>query len=297
MKRFLSFAFAALFLLTGLAACSSSTDSEEEGLTVAATTYPLFLLASAVAEGSEDLTIVPVINQSVACLHDYTLTVTDMKILEGADVVLCNGAGLEDFLDDALEGKPTVDCSTGVPLLMGDEDGEEEVDPHIWMDPDRAAIMVMNIADGLAEVDPDNAQLYQENGQQEAADLSDFADECREALSDLACRELVTFHEGFAYFADSMDLEILAAVEEESGSEASAKEIVNIVSLIDEYELPAIFVEENGSDATASAIQRECGVEIYSLTMMMSGPEEYSSENNYQTVMWKNIEVLQEALS
>lgn len=296
MKRFLSFAFAALFLLTGLNACSS-TDSEEEGLTVAATTYPLFLLASAVAEGAEDITIVPVINQSVACLHDYTLTVTDMKILEGADVVLCNGAGLEDFLDDALEGKPTVDCSTGVPLLMGDEDGEEEVDPHIWMDPDRAAIMVMNIADGLAEVDPDNAQLYQENGQQEAADLSDFADECREALSDLDCRELVTFHEGFAYFADSMDLEILAAVEEESGSEASAKEIVNIVSLIDEYELPAIFVEENGSDATASAIQRECGVEIYSLTMMMSGPEEYSSENNYQTVMWKNIEVLQEALS
>ena len=297
MKRFLSFAFAALFLLTGLNACSSSTDSEEEGLTVAATTYPLFLLASAVAEGAEDITIVPVINQSVACLHDYTLTVTDMKILEGADVVLCNGAGLEDFLDDALEGKPTVDCSTGVPLLMGDGDGEEEVDPHIWMDPDRAAIMAMNIADGLAEVDPDNAQLYQENGQQEAADLSDFADECREALSDLACRELVTFHEGFAYFADSMDLEILAAVEEESGSEASAKEIVNIVSLIDEYDLPAIFVEENGSDATASAIQRECGVEIYSLTMMMSGPEEYSSENNYQTVMWKNIEVLQEALS
>ncbi len=295
MKRALSLLLA-LLLLASLSACGG-TAQKEDGLTVATTTYPLFLLASAVAEGAEGITVVPVVNQSVACLHDYTLTVTDMKVLEGADIVFINGAGLEDFLDDALENKPTVDCSVGVSLLTGEEDGEEETDPHIWMDPERAAIMVQNIAEGLAQADPDNAALYLDNGEAQAEALSQFAEECRAALEDLNCRELITFHEGFAYLAESMDLEILAAIEEESGSEASAREIVHIVSLIGEYDLPAIFVEENGSTATASAIQRECGVEVFGLTMMMSGPEEYSQENSYQTLMWKNIEVIKEALS
>lgn len=286
----------ALGLLLSLPACGRQEGGEEPRLTVAATTYPLFLLASAVAEGAEGLEIVPVVNQSVACLHDYTLTVTDMKVLEGADLVLTNGAGLEDFLSDALNGKPTIDCSQGVSLLTAEEDGEEETDPHIWMDPDRAALLAENIAAGLAEADPDNADLYLANGAEEAADLTAFGEQCREALSDLSCRQLITFHEGFAYLADSMNLEILAAVEEEAGSEASAKEIVHIVSLIQEFDLPAIFVEENGSDATASAIRRECGVEIHSLSMLMSGPEEYSQENSYQALLWKDIEAIKEAL-
>ena len=284
----------ALLLVLPLSACGTGSGSDDDTLTVAATTYPLFLLASSVTEGVEDITVVPVVNQSVACLHDYTLTVTDMKILERADLILCNGAGLEDFLGDALNGKASVDCSVGV-LLLTDEDGE--TDPHIWMDPDRAAVMAENIAAGLAEADPEHADTYLANGEAEAQALTEFAAQCRGALSDLSCRSLITFHEGFAYFAESMDLEILAAVEEESGSEASAKEIVQIVSLIEEFSLPAIFTEANGSTATASAIVRECGVELYSLSMLMSGDEIYDETNNYQTLMQNNIRVIQEALS
>ena len=121
--------------------------------------------------------------------------------------------------------------------------------------------------------------------------------DCRQALSQLSCRQLITFHEGFAYLADSFDLEILAAIEEESGSEASAKEIVEMVHLIEEYHLPAIFVERNGSDATALAIRRECGVEVGALNMMMSGPEEYGPDNNYQTYLTQNVEAIKEALA
>ncbi len=281
-----------LVLLLSLAACSAGGGAEQAGLQVATTTYPLYLLASAVAEGAENLTITPVVNQSVACLHDYTLTVTDMKVLERSDLILVNGAGLEDFLASALNGQPTVDCSQNVRLL--EEDGE--TDPHIWMDPDRAAQMVLNIAEGLAEADPTQADLYRSNAQALATDLQLLTEECRAELADLTCRQLITFHEGFAYLAESMNLELLAAIEEEAGSEASAKEIVHMVNLIEEYHLPAIFVEINGSTATASAIQRECGVALASLSMLMSGPEEYSAENNYQTLYRSNIQAIKEAL-
>jgi ABC-type Zn uptake system ZnuABC Zn-binding protein ZnuA len=117
-----------------------------------------------------------------------------------------------------------------------------------------------------------------------------------EELSQLSCRQLITFHEGFSYFADAFDLDIVAAIEEEAGSEASAKEIVEMVSLIGTYQLPTIFVEENGSDATAKAIQRECGVDISSLSMMMSGPEEYSETNNYETYLRQNLDTIKEVL-
>lgn len=291
MKRTLVLLLAGLSLLVRLTGCVSGR-REPEGVTVAATTYPVYLLASAVAEGAEQITIIPVVNQSVACLHDYTLTVSNMKTLEKADLILLNGAGLEDFMEDALRGKPTVDCSEGVTLL----ESEEETDPHIWLDPDRAAQMAENIAAGLAQADPNQADLYLSNGEAQAEALRALAETCRRELADLSCRQLITFHEGFSYLADCFDLEILTAIEEEAGSEASAKEIVEIVNLIEEYDLPVIFVERNGSEATARAIQRECGVEVAALTMMMSGPEEYGPDNCYETYLMENIEVLKEAL-
>ena len=71
---------------------------------------------------------------------------------------------------------------------------------------------------------------------------------------------LITFHDGFQYFAAAYDLPLLASIEEEAGSEASAKEIVEITDLVKEKGIPVIFTEVNGSDATAQAIRRENGL-------------------------------------
>jgi ABC-type Zn uptake system ZnuABC Zn-binding protein ZnuA len=293
LKRFCSAFCAAALLAFSLTGCGSApVSATTDGFSIAATTYPVYLLASAVIDGVDGVTVEAVVNQSVACVHDYTLTIQNMKVLEGADLILLSGAGLEDFMDDAIQGKTTADCSEGISLLEG-EDGED--DPHIWMDPDRAAIMAENIAQALADADPEHGEQYLANGQAESESLRTFAQDCKEELKGLSCRSLITFHEGFTYFADAFDLEILAAVEEEAGSEASAKQIVEMVDLIEENQLPVIFVEENGSDATAKAIQRECGVELASLSMIMSGPE-YDENHTYETYLQNNIDTLKEVL-
>ena len=72
-----------------------SGSSQEEGLTVLATTYPVYLFARTVAQGVEGVTVERLNTGSVSCLHDYTLSVDDMKKIEGADVIAMNGAGLE----------------------------------------------------------------------------------------------------------------------------------------------------------------------------------------------------------
>lgn len=99
---------------------------------------------------------------------------------------------------------------------------------------------------------------------------------------------LVTFHDGFRYFAAAFDLPLLASIEEEEGSEASAKEINEITGLVKEYSLPVIFTEVNGSDATAQAIARETGCAVAQLSMCMDGPED-GALSDYYTVLADNV--------
>ena len=298
MKKIICSCLAALFLLSSLSGCGAD-EGEANRLTVVATTYPVYLLACAVTDGVEGVSVERLNTGSVSCLHDYTLSVDDMKKLEGADVIALNGAGLEDFMEDALAASDaaSIDCSAGVELLEnlshsheeGDEDGHDHGhwDPHIWMDPGNAAVMAENLAQGLSQADPDYEARYQENGAAAAERLRAWKDELKAAFDGTQAAGLITFHDGFQYFARAFDLPLLAAIEEEAGSEASAREIVEITGLVKEYNLPVIFTEVNGSDATANAIARETGCAVAQLTMMMDGPEDGSLDDYYEG-LWDN---------
>ena len=111
-----------------------------------------------------------------------------------------------------------------------------------------------------------------------------------ESLRNLSSRELITFHDGFSYLAESFDLTILMAIEEESGSEASAKQLISLIRLVEEHQLPAVFIEMNGSVSAAQIIAAETGISVYSLDMGISG-------NDYFDTMYRNIDTLREALS
>ena len=306
MKRpILSMLLSVLLLLPGCAQAPSGS-SQEEGLTVLATTYPVYLFARTVAQGVEGVTVERLNTGSVSCLHDYTLSVDDMKKIEGADVIAMNGAGLEDFMDDALAASSAavIDCSQGVALFENADHIHEEGDgghdhghwdPHYWMDPGNAAVMVRNLQEGFALADPDHGDAYARNGEEAAGQLPSFAGDCTQALEGAEGAALITFHDGFHYFAQALGLPLLASIEEEEGSEASAAEIREIVSLIRTYEIPAIFTEVNGSDSTAQAIARETGVAVCPLSMIMSGDGD--GLDSYCDAISANVETIANALS
>lgn len=129
MKKIICSFLAALFLLASLSGCGAD-EGEANRLTVVATTYPVYLLACAVTDGVEGVSVERLNTGSVSCLHDYTLSVDDMKKLEGADVIALNGAGLEDFMEDALAASDaaSIDCSAGVELLENLSHSHEEGD-------------------------------------------------------------------------------------------------------------------------------------------------------------------------
>lgn len=282
MKRLISVILAMLFFALCFCGCERQAD---DTITVAATTWPVFQFTQAVCEGS-DLTVTQIVTGQISCLHDYTLTVRQMQAIESAELVVTSGCDLEEFMADALASAgDVIECCEGIPLL----EGEEGLDPHIWMDPDNAAVMVRNIATALSERYPESAVLFSENAEAYCTRLGELKTYGKDALQELSCRELVTFHDGFAYFAQAFDLHILAALEEEDGATASAETVEAIIGLVREHSLSAIFTETYGSDSAAGVIASETGVQIFTLSMAMSGED-------YFTAMKHNIDTIKEAL-
>ncbi len=297
-----------IFLLT-LCGCAG-LPSEADGSSryhVVTSTYPIYVLTCAVSAGSDQIYVSKLSTGEVSCLHNYTLTVSDMRSLEEADLLILNGAGLEDFLDHALSqlSVPVTDCSEAVTLFPSDEirNQEETYDPHYWMDPRNAILMTETISQALSGLDPEHSTLYQDNAQTVSLLLRQAYEDWLPQLDCLSCPYLITFHDGFQYFADAFHLNLLFSLEEEDGSTASARDILTASSLVKEYSLPSIFVEKNGSDSAARAVSGETGAGIAVLSMIMDGkevPEGGSAaeilQATYLYEMNQNIEILAEVL-
>lgn len=298
MKKLFAAVMAAALLMTACAPGGSGSE-EPADLTVLTTTYPIYLFVNALTEEVEGVKVERLNTGETSCLHDYTLTVEDMKKIQRADVIAMNGAGLEEFMEDALASSQAavIDCSENVQLLENlshhHEEGEQEEhdhghwDPHYWMDPERAAQMVNNLAQGLKAIDPDNGEEYDRKAMETELTLRGWKSQLNDQEGWPTIGGLVTFHDGFQYFADAIGIPLLASIEEEAGSEASAKEINEITALVWEKHLPVIFTEVNGSDATAKAIGRETGCAVAQLSMCMDGPD--GSLSNYLDALMGNV--------
>lgn len=263
---------------------------------VAATTLPVYQFTFRLCEGT-GITVTRLVTENVSCLHDYSLNVSQVRAAEAAQVLVVSGAGLEGFLDDVLSNHQNIiDSSVGIHLLGCDGAHEHDhghdhhkQDAHIWLSPVNAKRMATNICAGLCQRFPHHKETFEKNLLSLHADLDALQQYGETQLKNLRCREMITFHDGFAYFARAFDLTILEAVEEESGSEASAQELKHLIGMVDRYGLPAIFTEINGSVSAADIITAETGVASLPLDMAMTG-------NDYFRAMYHNIDTLKEAL-
>ena len=298
MKKIISF-ISVILLLFLVSGCSEQTAPAR----IAATTLPVYEFTARLCEGTP-LTVTRLVTEEVSCLHDYSLNVKQVKAAEAAELIVISGAGLEAFLDDILLDKQTVDASRGIELIVpeehhhdhedtqeesGHEGHSHEQDPHIWLSPSNAMRMAENICHGLQAQYPQYETIFSSNLEALLSDLSALKAYGKAELEHLACRELITFHDGFAYLAQAFQLTMLDAIEEESGSEASARELIAMIEEVEHHNLPAIFTEKSGSVSAAGIISRETGATAYALDMAMAG-------DSWFDAMYHNIDTLKEAL-
>ena len=279
-QRIFAILLALALLLSGCAAQKSKPSAD-----ILATTAPVAQIVGAITAGT-DLTVATLISEPVSCVHDYALSVDQMRAVEQAKHIVISGAGLEEFMADVLTSRAVIYASEGLALLPGEEG---ESDPHTWLAPENMIAMTHTVETALAAEYPQHAALFAENADIWCGKLDELQSYGEQHLADLSCRRLVTFHDGFAYFAQAFGLEIAASMEIEAGSEPSARELEEIISLLQDQGIPAVFTEINGTADAAELVARETGCAVFSLDTAISSV-------NYLSAMTQNIDTIKEAL-
>ncbi len=292
-----------------LSACvpvQSAATTTDEPFSVVASFYPLYIAALNIIGQTPGVTLSMLAPPDTGCLHDYQLRPQDMAALERCDLFVINGAGLEAFLGDITQQYPTlplVTATDGIALLpyeetgaSPDDDHEHEHDgqnPHAWVSAALYIRYVENIRDGLVRADPAHGDTYRRNAAAHIDRLNRLNDDMRRELKALPNREIVTFHEAFAYFAKEFDLHVAAVVQREPGQNPSPKELADTIDLVRQAGVKALFAEPQYAPAAAETIARETGARIFSLDPVVTGE---MTPDAYETAMRQNIETLKQAL-
>ena len=253
--------------------------------------------------------------------HVFQPTPRDARHVADADVVFANGAGLEaDFLGDLISSAApgrVVELSEHLPLRRMGEDEEEhhdededhdedehghdhgDFDPHVWMDPTLVAVWAVEIAETLAELDPEYGAEYDRR----AAELVRELDELDEWIGQRVAavprdhRVLVTDHESLGYFAARYGFELLDSVIPgvSTASEPSARHLAQLREVIAEHAVPAIFVGDGVNPQVAQSVASDLGIEVVPIYAgSLSDPDGPAA--TYQDFMRTNVERIVAAL-
>jgi zinc/manganese transport system substrate-binding protein len=270
------FGIVAALLLALVTGCSAIGPGNGGGLQVVVTTTQL---GSIVTElGGDDITLTVLLTPGAEA-HDYEMTPAAAGAVEDADLVVRSGAGLEGWLDDALEtiggADVTRDVSAGielhepaVPEEHGDEEGGEahEVDPHYWLSAPNAIRMVENVRDALAEADPGHASSFTDRAATLVGRLENADTEIRELMAEIPeeRRGIVTNHDALGYFMAEYGLHFVGSVfpSLDVSAEPNPAQLAELADTIRSEGVTAIFSESAVNPRLAQAIADESGARV-----------------------------------
>ncbi|HID28363.1 MAG TPA: zinc ABC transporter substrate-binding protein [Methanosarcinales archaeon] len=205
--------------------------------------------------------------------HTYEPTPSQLKEVSKAKMYAKVGSGVEfeltwmDKIISVNREMLVVDCSKGIELI-GEEHGHEGehhehkeehkhhgADPHIWLSPKNAKIMVENIYQGLIQIDPPNQEYYARNKEKYLQELDELDNGIVQALSGKKNRKIMVYHPAWAYFARDYGLEQIPI--EKEGKEPTPQGIASLIKQAKENNITVIFASPQFSTKSAEVIAKE----------------------------------------
>jgi ABC-type Zn uptake system ZnuABC Zn-binding protein ZnuA len=249
-------------LAVAIEACSvgPGPSASDDALRVVATTT---VLADIIANvGGDRVTVGSIIPPGVGP-EDYEPKPNDARALDGADLVVSNGVGLDDFLGGLVEANgsdaPRLVLGDGIPTIAVDG----VPNPHFWLDPTIVAERYLPAIEAkLSEIDPAGAATYHANAAAYAAEVAAMDAELMTEVATIpaANRKLVTFHDAFPYFARHYGFELVGVILGSPGQEPSAGELAALVDTVKAAGVHAVFSEAQFSPALAETLAGEAGI-------------------------------------
>ncbi len=304
-----------LIVLAGCGNGSTKTNSGNDKMKVITTFYPVYEFVRQVGGDKVDVTML--LKPGVEP-HDWEPTAKELAEIKTAKVFFYHGAGLEPvdklLKKEVLGAATAVEVSSGVEqIAIKDEDDDEHehegqgtqhedehhhMDMHTWLDPVAAQQEIKNIAEALANIDPQNREYYLKNAENYLQELSKLDQEYKTALSQTARRDIITSHAAFGYLAKRYDLRQVAVMGLSPDSEPTPEKMAAVVDFCREHQVKVIFFETIVSPKLSQTIAKETGASLLVLNPIESLTEEEMKQGkNYLIIMRENLANLKTALN
>jgi len=237
-SRLLVVSLASIFMvvfLAGLLASPSILWSESGGLRVVVTIPPQAEFVEKV--GGEHLQVTVLVPPG-ANPHTYEPTARQMIEVAKAKIYFQVGSGIDlelAFTEKIVKinsGIIVVNCSEGIRIV--------DRDPHVWLSPKNAKIIVKNIYKALVQVDPENEEYYRRNMESYLRELESLDEEIRGILENLTDRCFIVYHPAWGYFARDYNLTQIPV--EKEGKEPTARGLMALIDQARELNKKVIFV-------------------------------------------------------
>lgn len=266
---------------------------------VAASFYPLSFFAQQIGGDKADVVN---ITPAGAEPHDYEPTAQDIAKIETAKMLVLNGDGLEvwgDAIQQNLNQKNTFLVVAGEALADQQltEDGKTIQDPHIWLSPHLAKIMVDRIALGFIAVDPANKDYYQANENVLMGKLNNLDGAYTQGLENCKQKNIITSHAAFGYMARDYGLVQVSIAGLSPDEEPSPQQLARVVKFARANNVTYIFFESLVSPKLSETIATEVGAKTLVLNPIEGlTNDEISEGQSYFTNMEANLTNLKIAL-
>ena len=247
-------------LLGGFAVLASAPFVQAAGqLNIVATTG---MIADAARRVGGDLVAVRALMGPGVDPHGYRQTRSDIVAMTRSDLVLWHGlyleAQMERFFEELGRKRQVVAVAEALPKdsLLSHADYDGRYDPHVWMDPAIWTEVVGEIVRALSAARPDHAATFEANAkayQQELHALVGYAAETLRRVPEDQ-RVLVTAHDAFSYFGRAYDFDVIGIQGISTASEAGLNRISELVDVLVERKIGAVFVETSVSDRNMRAL-------------------------------------------
>ncbi len=314
---------AAVLVACNICGCSSSAAQSAPGnddrLQIVTTIFPEYDWVREVLGDRADSADVTLLLDKGVDMHSFQPTVEDILKIASCDMFIYVGGKSDEWVDDALKEAVNKDMVV-INLLevLGDNvkseeivegmehdhdhEGEEELDEHVWLSLRNAAVFTDAIADGLAKLDPDNADSYRANADAYKGKL-DALDKEYSVAVDAGSVHTLLFGDRFPfrYLVDDYGLDYYAAFAGCSAeTEASFETVVFLAEKTDELGLGAIMTIEGTDHSIAETVRDNTAAkdqEILTMDSLQSTTgKDTENGTSYLSVMTSNLEVLKQAL-
>ena len=303
MKRLIA---ALLCLCLVLCGCTAQPEKphDETKLQIVCTSFPAYDFAREIADDRAELTLLIKPGSEV---HSYEPTPKDMIRIQESDLFICNGGESEQWaktlITPELNTIYMMDCVDTVEEsadgIYNAEDGEPELDEHVWTSPLNAIKISEEICNALCKLDTDNAEAYKTNFTAYKAQLMALDREFRQVIKNSGKHTLV-FADRFPmrYFALEYGLDCYAAFPGcSSETEPSAKTVAYLIDRVRENKIPAVLYMEFSNQKMADVICEDTGCKklpFYSAHSVSA--EQFEQGVSYLDLMRINLNSLKEAL-